>query len=91
MTTDLAEPILTELAALKTYLDTVREALAGGAMPNLAGLDQRIAAVCTQMQQADKPVQQRCVPVLTALVKDLDACEQDMRAAHERRIGKGVT
>ena len=77
-----AEPFLKELNAIRIYLQAVQASLKDGSMPDMSGLDQRIADLCKNLHEAGREVQAQCLPELSVLLKDLDVCEKDLRAWH---------
>lgn len=82
-------PLLEELASIKNYIRAARDILKDGFMPDIQSLEQRIANVCLGIQGADMHEQSRCLPELASLLKNLDACEQEMRHWHEaqKKVG----
>ena len=79
------DTIFEELLSVRNYLAAAQDMLKSGYMPNLAELEQRVAAVCLGLQTAESGVQQRAKPELSELLKDLDACEQSIRDWKENR------
>ena len=77
--------IMEELASIKNYIEAVRGILKTGFMPSMAGLEGRVETVCTAVKDAPKDVQQKCLPVLGGLLKQLKDCEEELRAFHEAR------
>jgi len=76
------QSLLNEFNAIDAYLKAVREILQEGHMPDMAGLDKRVAALCSTLETADTDVQQQCVPKLSDLIKRLDVCETEIRSFH---------
>lgn len=76
-----------ELDGIGNYLDAAQEVIAQGHMPDMMGLDQRVAALCAALEQAEPDIQQECLPRLGGLLDKLDACEAAIRtfqARHEK-------
>jgi hypothetical protein len=72
-------PILHELAAIRNYLLAAQDVVKSGHMPDMTGLENRIAVLCEAIQQAPPDVQGECLPQLHILIEQLNACEQAMR------------
>jgi rubrerythrin len=76
-----------EMQAIRDYLAAAEDALRSGFMPDIAALAPRVATLCSELRMADAEVQKEAGPELTTLLKDLDACEQSLRAWKENRSG----
>jgi hypothetical protein len=74
-----AASCLEELNAIREYLGAVQASLKTGDMPDIAGLEKRVEALCLKVQKADEAVQKQCLPELSALLQDLDECERDLK------------
>jgi hypothetical protein len=75
--------LLLECEAIVKYITAAREIVQSGHMPDLNGLDGRVAALCAALMKADKITQQQCLPQLNAILETLDTCEVEMRALHQ--------
>jgi hypothetical protein len=78
-----------DLDAIRATLGEARLSLKKGIMPNMFGLDQRIAEVCKRIEGADEAIQQECLPLLSILLNDLDECENDVRKWQEAQSQGG--
>ena len=78
-----------ELAAIKNYLIAAQDVVASGHMPDLTGLENRIALLCQSIQKTEPAVQKECLPELTSLLDHLNLCEKGMRTSHEAKMAKG--
>jgi hypothetical protein len=76
-----------ELEAIKSYLLAAQDVVKTGHMPELEGLENRIARLCESIQGADPETQQTCLPELFTLIDHLNACEKAMR---ESRVAKAA-
>jgi hypothetical protein len=72
-----------ELAAIKSYLIAAEDVMKLGHMPDLTGLESRIAILCESVQNADNDLQKECLPELLALVDHLNVCERYIKKAQE--------
>ena len=72
-----------EFDTLDKYLTAARETLRGGHMPDMVGLDARVAQLCKSIEQSESDVQQYCLSRLNDLLQNIDACEAEIRAFHE--------
>ena len=84
-----AAAILHEVAALRGYLAAVKDLLNDGTMAEMTGFEKRVADICLKIQNADKEIQTQALPELTALLNELNVCEQSMRAWHEAQTKAG--
>ena len=82
-----AHILLQDIAALKARLVAVRQEIQSGTMPTLTGLEAQVVELCTRAQDAAPDLRPTLVTELTALVKDLDACEKDLHDWYDRRKG----
>jgi hypothetical protein len=80
-----------DLDAIRAMIGESRESIKKGVMPNMFGLDQRIEQICKRIEEANEAIQQECLPVLSILLKDLDECEQDIRAWQQKQTKGGVS
>ncbi|MDE2029576.1 MAG: hypothetical protein KGI97_03325 [Alphaproteobacteria bacterium] len=85
-----SSPLETEFEAINAHLDAAGETARQGYMPNLNGLDKRIAALCATLEKSESDIQQRCLPLLEALLKKLDSCESEIRASHAKRTDGNI-
>ena len=80
-------PVLPDIAAIERELDMIalaigdtRVALQGGGVIDLAGLDDRVAGICTGLENQPHEAGRALLPKLTLLVQDLNmlsaACAQ---------------
>ena len=65
---------LNQLAALRDYLRAVEDSLQAGAMPDLTGLDHRIAGLCHDIEQVEEAGRGACLAELKAVLQSLDTC-----------------
>ncbi len=80
--------LLREFDSITTYLDAVHETVKQGHMPDMRGLDKRIADLCAALEQAPQDIQQQCLPKLGAVLEKLDICEAAIRAFQAARDQK---
>ena len=76
----LPPALLAEFTSIDAYLQAANEILETGHMPDLAGLDGRLAHLCALANQVDPAIRQECLNALARVLKKLDACEEAMRA-----------
>jgi len=74
-------PVLHEMNAIRNYLIAAQDVVKSGHMPDLAGLEGRIAALCESILKAEADIQGECLPQLQELLEQLNACEKAMRAS----------
>lgn len=74
------ESILKEFDTVEAYLKGVHEILKEGHMPTIADLDDKIAHLCTNIEEAEPDVQEQCMPRLDKLLDKLNNCEDEMNA-----------
>ena len=72
-----------ELTALDQYLHAAGGILRDGHMPDLTGLDRRIAALCQSVLALPEIVRKTYLARLQALVRQLDHCNAGLRAVHQ--------
>lgn len=80
--------IKSEFSAIGSYLDAVMDTVSTGHMPDMAGLDKRITALCASVEKADRDIQQTCLSQLQELLSRLDKCEAQIRTYHEKALAK---
>ena len=78
--------ILNEFEAIIKYITAAREIVQSGHMPDLKGLDLRVAALCNALAEADLETQQAFLPKLNDIIQSLNSCEDEMRAFHEAQM-----
>jgi len=76
------ESLAREFDAIDDYIKAVRDILRDGHMPDMAGLDGRVSALCATLENAKPDIQQQCLPKLNDLLQKLDVCEDEVRAFH---------
>ena len=81
--TSTTKSMQAEFDTLDKYLTAARDTLRGGHMPDMIGLDARVAHLCRTIEQCEFDVQQYCLPRLNELLQSIDACETEIRAFHE--------
>ena len=77
--------LMEEFDSVDAYLQAVREIMQEGHMPNIADLDDRVARLCTTVQEVTPDIQSRCLAKLDELLKKLNACEDDIIAFQTAR------
>jgi hypothetical protein len=77
--------LLSAFDAIYGYIEAARDIVRAGQMPDMMGLDQRVSALCADIEQAEPDVRQECLPKLDRLLQKLDICEADIRGAHPAR------
>ena len=77
------QSLLHEFDSLIKYITAAREIVQSGHMPDLTGMDKRIAEICATLTETDPETQQACLPKLTDILQNLDLCENEMRAFHK--------
>jgi hypothetical protein len=80
--------ILHEMSAIRNYLIAAQDVVKSGHMPDMSGLENRIAALCEAVQNAEPHVQGECLPQLHELLTQLDACEKVMRESQQPESSK---
>ena len=75
----LNDPITHELQALHEYVNAIRGVLASGRMPEMIGLEKRIAELCQSINLADPDAQKHYLPELKKLLEYINICEDDLR------------
>jgi hypothetical protein len=81
---DDSPALLHEIAAIENYLAAAEDALAAGHMPDMTGLEQRVGALCSTIQNAPHAAQQKCLPPLSSLLPRLNNCEAGLRKWKEK-------
>jgi hypothetical protein len=71
---------LEELVAIREYVLVAQRQLKSGKMPDMTVLERRTGDLCRIIQQATSDIQQKCAPELKELARQLDDCEQELRA-----------
>jgi len=74
---------LEELASIREYVMEAQRQLKSGHMPDMTSLEQRTADLCRLIKEANSEVQKQCAPELADLARQLDDCEQGLRAFYE--------
>lgn len=72
-----------ELTDVKNYLTAAQDIMASGHMPDMGGLENRVAALCESIQTAPKDIRQEYLPALLDILETLNACEARMRELYE--------
>lgn len=70
-----------ELAAIRNYLIAAQDVMKTGHMPDLTGLENRVAILCEAIQTAEPDAQKECLPELMVLLDQLNSCATDIRAS----------
>jgi hypothetical protein len=78
------EQISAELSSIRDYLTAAQQVLKEGHMPDMAGLEQRVAAVCVAIQNAPQSIRGGYLPVLASILEQLNDCEKDLKAWKEK-------
>ncbi len=76
-----AAVILHEMASIRNYLVAAQDVVRSGHMPDMTGLENRVASLCESIQKAPSEVQAECLPQLHELLAQLGSCEEVMRGA----------
>lgn len=84
------QTLQSEFSSIGSYLDAVMETVATGHMPDMAGLDRRITALCGSVEKAEPELQQECLSQLKDLLSRLDKCEAQIRAYHDKAATDGA-
>jgi len=71
---------LDELIAIRDYVLTAQRQLKSGKMPDMTTLEKRTNELCRIIERASSDIQQKCAPELKELARQLDDCEQELRA-----------
>ena len=79
-------PLLDECESLITYVAAAREIVQSGYMPDLKGLDERVADLCAALTLTDPDTKQACLPKLTLFLESLNICENEMSLLHKLQI-----
>jgi hypothetical protein len=75
-----------QFEAIDAYLQAVHEVLSEGHMPDIADLDDRIALLCSHIEEAPLEVQEVCLKKLGDLLKKLDQCQNEMTSFHTTKF-----
>ncbi len=78
--------LLAEFSAIDSYIAAVRETLRDGHMPDMRGLDSRVADICAALKESPPDVQKECLPKLAEMLDHLDECERDLRAFNDEHL-----
>ncbi|MDR3424481.1 MAG: hypothetical protein P4M13_05310 [Alphaproteobacteria bacterium] len=70
--------IMESFDSLDAYLQAAHEILEDGHMPDMADMDDRVAHLCSCVQEAAPEIQERCLAKLDALLKKIDMCEEEI-------------
>lgn len=84
MSNDDHQRLIDELKSIKNYLAAAQDIIKSGFMPNLSGLEERVTVLCETMKTLPRDIQQQCLPEFTSLIDDLNLCEKNMRAWHDK-------
>jgi hypothetical protein len=76
--TNVSESVSQEFDSIDAYLQAVHEILQEGHMPNIADLDDRIAQLCSYVEEAPPEIQKTCLIKLDDLLNKLNNCEDAM-------------
>jgi hypothetical protein len=76
--------LLYEIGSIEKYLAAAEDVLKAGHMPDMTGLEQRVGALCSDIQKAAHDAQQKCLPPLQALLPRLNNCEAGLRKWKEK-------
>ena len=55
-------------------------------MPDMIGLDNRVADLCAALKESEPEIQQECLPKLSEMLDRLDECERDLRAYYDAHL-----
>ncbi|MDD3371729.1 MAG: hypothetical protein PHE27_07910 [Alphaproteobacteria bacterium] len=77
---DLCDSLTQEFDSIDSYLIAVHEILNQGHMPDIADLDERIARLCSRVEEAPPELQEDCLAKLDDLLNKLSDCENEMTA-----------
>jgi hypothetical protein len=78
--------LMEEFDSVDAYLQAVHEIVQEGHMPDIAGLDNRVAHLCAAVEGVDTDIQGRCLAKLDELLDKLNSCEDEMTAFHESQM-----
>jgi hypothetical protein len=84
--TEFSQPsldVLDELVSIRDYVLKAQAQLKDGQMPDMTALENRTADLCRIIRSAAPDLQQKCAPELKELARQLDDCEQELRAFFE--------
>ena len=84
--TESAQPalnVLDELMSIRDYVLEAQAQLKDGEMPDMTALEKRTGDLCRIIRSAAPDLQQKCAPELKELARQLDDCEQELRAFFE--------
>jgi len=73
--------LMEEIKDLQQFFTAAQVHLRSGNVLNMAGMDERISAVCQAAQKASPDEQKKLLPELTVLIAYLSAYEQELRKA----------
>jgi hypothetical protein len=71
------------MAAVIRYLDAGQDVLNAGTMPDLRGLEERVAMLCERIKLAPPESHEECLPKLVILLEKLNDTEKAMRSFQE--------
>lgn len=81
-----SQSLFEEFATIESYIKAVREVLRDGHMPDMAGLDKRVSALCAALVESAPDTKKTCLPKLTQMLDHLDECEHELRVFHDAHI-----
>jgi len=91
MTPPALPDTLAELNALSQFFIKAEDTIKGGQAVDMTGIDQRINALCTIVQEAIPEQQEIYLPELTALLNLLNSCEIALRVMQTTETLKEVS
>jgi hypothetical protein len=71
---------LQQLMAIRDYVLDAQRQLKAGRMPDMTALEAQTSDLCRIIREASSDVQQQCAPELKELARQLDDCEEELRA-----------
>jgi len=77
--------IMKEFDSVESYLRAVRDVMDEGHMPDISGLDDRVAKLCDIVQEVSPDIQERCATKLDELLQKLNDCEDEMAVFQDKR------
>lgn len=78
--------LMKEFESIDAYLRATREIMEDGHMPDIAGLDDRVARLCSVVEEVHPEIQERCITKLDDLLQKLNDCEDQMAEFHNKKL-----
>lgn len=80
-----AAQIMHEIEAIKGYLTAAGDVVKSGHMPELVGLEERMAFLCEAIKKSTPETQETCLLHLPLILEQLNTCENAMRELHGKQ------